>query len=377
MRMLYAFPEPFPLDRARGVQVAHSVCALAAEGNSVHFAYVPAEGTHEPFSAYGLTQPDTVALAPLSRGLGRPLPLRSNRLFSFRLGRWLKNACRNGKCPRCIIVRHVKLAHELLRKFPGIPLIYEAHEVFAETAPARTREKLHRLESTVLHGAAVVSANSGETARKLINRYHLIRKIFVIPNGVELPQSLPPKPWREAHLHVIYTGSFFKWKGVRDLVDAGQWLPGFRITLVGGEHRQIEELRGHVAAGGAEIAFSGHLPHRRTMAALAGSCIAVLPNRNDPDSAFTSPLKLFEYMASGCAVVASDLQPIREIADENDVIWVKPGAPRALAEAIRKLAAEPETARQMGERLRLKARNYTWGARAKKQVEAIRSVLDA
>lgn len=373
MHMLYVFPEPFPINRARGVQVAHSVCALASQGVALYFAYVPAEAG-DPFSSYVIKKPGTVTLVPLSRGLGWPLyklPWHSNKLFFCRLRKWLNHAYRKNLLPDCIIVRHIKLASFLLQNFPDIPLLYEAHEVFAEVAPENKRAKIYDIERMVLERASIVTANSSGTAKKIRERYRIDRYIFILPNGVAMPESLPEKPWAEAHLHVIYTGSLFEWKGVQDLVEAAKWLPDFRITVIGGEPHQIEKLRKHVVSDGAEIVFLGHLPHKQTIEIVSRSCIAVLPNRNDENSAFTSPLKLFEYMASGCAVVASDIPSIREIVEDSEAIWFEPGNPKALAAAIKKLASVPQTAKHMGEKLRRKAYDYTWEARAKKQINII------
>ena len=94
------------------------------------------------------------------------------------------------------------------------------------------------------------------------------------------------------------------------------------------------------------------------------ACIAVLPNRADPDSVFTSPIKLFEYMAAGCAIVASDLPAMREILADDEVMWSKPGDPGSIAEAIKALVGDPARARRMGERVREKSRQYTWQTRA-------------
>jgi len=102
------------------------------------------------------------------------------------------------------------------------------------------------------------------------------------------------------------------------------------------------------------------------MERLAASCIAVLPNRPDPDSAFTSPIKLFEYMAAGCAVVAADLAPLREVLADDEAAWFRAGDAADLARAMRELAADPVRARGMGERLREKSAAYTWQARAER-----------
>ena len=82
-------------------------------------------------------------------------------------------------------------------------------------------------------------------------------------------------------------------------------------------------------------------------------------------NAYTSPLKLFEYMASGRPIVASDLPSIREIlTHERNALLIAPGNPQALTAAIRRLIED----RALGERIARQAledaREYTWDRRA-------------
>jgi glycosyltransferase involved in cell wall biosynthesis len=125
---------------------------------------------------------------------------------------------------------------------------------------------------------------------------------------------------------------------------------------------------------GAEIELVARLPHNEVMTRLAEACIAVLPNRPDPDSAFTSPIKLFEYMAAGCAVVAADLPSIREILGNDEAIWFTSGDAKSLAVALQNIATNNH-AEALGAVLREKSRAYTWQARAEKIKEFIFSSL--
>ena len=377
MEILYVFPEPLPLPRARGIQVTHTVAALAQAGITVHLAYVPTAGQPDPLAAYGIERPPGVELVPLSRGLPAPfsrLPLHSNRLFFYRLRRWLKQQARHGRAPGLIMARHLKIAHALLERVPGIPLLYEAHEVFADVTLPHKRARLAAIEATVLRRARELIAVTRGAAEDLKMRYRLTREIHVLPDAVSWPAQVPDKPWHEAVRHIVYAGSFFPWKGVQDLVAAAQWLPGCRLTLVGGSPERIGEFRTQLADTGAEVVFTGHVSHAQALAALGGACIAVLPNRAEPNSLWSSPLKLFEYMAAGCAVVAADLPSIREILAEDEAEWVAPGDPRALADGIRRLADDPERARRLGERLRERARNFTWEARAGQLIAIMRKI---
>ena len=369
MRLLYAFPEPLPLERARGVQLAHTVAELARLGMEVELAYVPNPPQH-PLAYYGVEAPAGLSLTPLSRSLPWPLArIHSNRLFLWRL------LTRIAAAPDALLfVRHLKLAALLCQSRPGRKLVYEAHEVFSDTAPPAKRSLQFEMESQVLRTATLVIANSLPTAERLRELYGE-REIEVLPNGVDWPEQVPDKDWAHAGLHIAYAGSFFAWKGVADLVQAASELPGCRITLYGGDAAALARERSRAPAAGAQLEFRGHVPQQEVMGGLADACIAVLPNRDDPDSRFTSPIKLFEYMAAGCAIVASDLPPLRAVLAEDEAAWVRPGDPASLAEGIRSLVANPERARRMGERAREKARGFTWRARAERLAGLLRATL--
>jgi glycosyltransferase involved in cell wall biosynthesis len=370
VKVLYVFPEPLPLERARGIQTVHTVAALAAQGIDVTLAHVPSSG--DPFAAYSVIRPRNVSLLQVSRSLPWPLGrVHSNGFFAARLLRHIDLAETGA-----VVARHLKVSEFLLRRIPGLRLVYEAHEVFADTAPARRREETAARERAVVTGASALVANSKATAARLRALYRVAGPVEVIPNGVEYPESIPAKDWSRAGERIVYAGSFFGWKGVDDLVDAARALPGFRVRLIGGSEERIAELRARAGSAGAKLDFAGHIPHGNVASELARACIAVLPNRADPDSAFTSPIKLFEYMAAGCAVVASDLPSLREVIDRDDAVWTAPGDPAGLASAIRSLAEDPERARRMGTRLREKARGYTWAARGERLARVLRPLLE-
>lgn len=373
LHVLYAFPEPLPLPRARAVQVAHAVAGLFATGVRVTLAYVPVEGHPNPFDAAGLPVPQGLDLLPLSRNW--PFPFRrwhSVQIFARRLR---KRLAAMPSRPDLILVRHVKLAAILLRDTPHIPLIYEAHEVFAETVQGKRRAQVFSMEQEVVKGALAIITNSQVTLDTLVQHYGSPARSIVLPNGVDLPGEVPEKPWQTAARHIVYTGSFFSWKGVDDLLQASRELPGCRITLVGGEPEQIDRIRKEYPTGGAELELLPRLPHAQVAGVLAGAAIAVLPNRPESDSRFTSPIKLFEYMGAGCAIVASDLPSIREVASDDEVAWFRPGDPAQLASTIRRLVADPDKAARLGAAVRARGSLYTWEARAERLANFLESAV--
>lgn len=375
MKLFYAFPEPLPLPRARGVQVAFSITSLAKAGVAVELAYVPVDKQHP----LGAAAPGTdVRLTPISRSW--PVPLDRLPPFSrWHSVRWFHSRLQQAmatSAPDAIYVRHLKLADLLLRAGKSIPpLIYEAHEVFFDTVADTKRGKVLATEKNVVKGAAAVVCNSEATAARLLALYGPIGRLLVLPNGVTRPIALPEKPWHECQKHIIYAGSFFGWKGVDDLVAAAEKLDGFHITLVGGDVAQLERLRVRLPNQGARISLMPRLPHAEVMSLLTSACIAVLPNRPDPDSAFTSPIKLFEYMAAGCAVVAADLPSIREILDPSDAYWFRAGDPEDLAMRLKDAARSSVDAEAQGARLREKSRLYSWDARSERLREFLTQVI--
>jgi glycosyltransferase involved in cell wall biosynthesis len=112
---------------------------------------------------------------------------------------------------------------------------------------------------------------------------------------------------------------------------------------------------------------------------LVSADILALPN---PASAIsnhaTSPLKLFEYMAAGRAIVASDLPSIREVLNhDTNALLVAPGDPAALAAAIRRLATDAALRGRLGAAARSAVLDYSWSRRAERLEQLFTQVLSA
>jgi glycosyltransferase involved in cell wall biosynthesis len=371
MKLLYAFPEALPLPKARGLQVAWMTEALCAAGVEVTLAHGPSPDGH-PLVPIGREQlPEGLTLLPVTRHW--PFPLQ--RWHSVARFAYLLKEHMRRHPPEIVFVRHFKLAYRLLRARPDLPLVYEAHECFAATAPAAKRAELAAQEAYVLARAAGVVHISRALRDALLSQYRIGGAEIVLHSGVNVPAERPGKDWENCGRHVVYVGSFFDWKGVDDLVAAAQHLPGCRIALVGGEPGDIERLERQIPPSGAAVELLPRLPAEKAMKYLLDACIAVLPNRSEGISQFTSPLKLFEYMGAGCAVVAADLPSIREVLPPQGCGWFSPADPASLAKAISRFAANPQIARAQGENLRSLAENYTWAARANALAAFLASIL--
>ena len=87
---------------------------------------------------------------------------------------------------------------------------------------------------------------------------------------------------------------------------------------------------------------------------------------------YTSPLKLFEYMASKRPIIASDLPSIREILNTENAILVKPGSAKALANAIKFALENPDFCAKISKQAYKDVQKYTWEKRAKRILEFIK-----
>jgi glycosyltransferase involved in cell wall biosynthesis len=116
----------------------------------------------------------------------------------------------------------------------------------------------------------------------------------------------------------------------------------------------------------SRVTFTGHVEPGKVPALLGRATVLVLPNPASSVSMhFTSPLKLFEYMATGRAIVASDLPSFREVLRHGHNAWlVSPGDPDALARGIRRVAEDRELAERLARQALVDVADYSWDRRA-------------
>lgn len=165
---------------------------------------------------------------------------------------------------------------------------------------------------------------------------------------------------------VVYTGGLLAWKGADVLVEAARALPDVYFVVVGGMDGDVRRLRAR-AGGLANVRLDGFQLPTRVPLYLAAADVGVVPNRSKPaiSARYTSPLKVFEAMAAGLPLVASDVPSLRELLlDGRDALLVPPDDPGALAQGIARLAGDAALRARLGESLSSRAAAHTWDARA-------------
>lgn len=192
-------------------------------------------------------------------------------------------------------------------------------------------------------------------------------RLEVLRNGVDSVYLSEEENYEEnERFEILYVGSFKERKGVDVLVDAFQHLEEkFELTLVGGRDANkdlLEKIRLDDA-----ISFRGRVPEKQLPGLMQSADVLVLPSNDTKyQRKFTSPMKLFEYLASGTPVVASELPTTREIAGDT-VFYFKPGNPEALASQIKNAVDEDEDKAAAVRR----AEEFTWEERARRIKEVV------
>ncbi len=115
-----------------------------------------------------------------------------------------------------------------------------------------------------------------------------------------------------------------------------------------------------------------HVPQRELPLYLKAADALIMNYPNTEHYArYMSPLKLFEYMASGRPIVTSDLPSLREILSEKEAVFFKPDDLADLALKTKELLANPILAEQLASNALQKVQNYTWKKRAKQAFDFI------
>jgi glycosyltransferase involved in cell wall biosynthesis len=164
---------------------------------------------------------------------------------------------------------------------------------------------------------------------------------------------------------VVYTGRANEGKGIPVLLEAARHLEriGARVMVVG----KVYDEQFRVQAP-PNVTFTGFVPPAQIPPYLAAADALVLPTTADLRyAAYTSPLKLFEYMAARRPVVASNLPVLREVLqDESNALLYPPKEPAALAAAVERLWREPRLADSIAAQAERDVEQYSWDNRARR-----------
>jgi glycosyltransferase involved in cell wall biosynthesis len=218
-------------------------------------------------------------------------------------------------------------------------------------------------------------------------RMHLRADEFVIaPNGVELERfvSLPDPVSARRNIDlrkaptVLCAGHLYAGRGVDLFLTLAESLSDAHFVWVGGRQADVEEWT-RKAAHLSNVTFIGFVPNVEVPRYLAAADVLLMPyarsiigSSGDASSAsVASPMKMFEYMAAGRAILTSDLPVIREVLDDSSAAFAPPEDAPAWIAALKSLLADPARRAALASTARRNVEKYTWLARAEKILDGI------
>jgi glycosyltransferase involved in cell wall biosynthesis len=336
---------------------------------------------------------DVVLLAPHSSDVTvdgvRVVPIRRP---NHRLGRMLFGAARAyhqaQRMPASLYHIHdpeLLFAGWLLAR-SGRAVIYDAHE----DTPAQILDKdwipkplrrivawaFDRIERRLTRSfARVITATE-----KIAERFPNATVVHNYPDIESFPAPTPRVPRDE--VHAVYVGGLTRTRGATQMVEALGALRSGNVTLelIGAIDPAALAQELGTLSGYAHVRAHGQKPWDESWRFVrqVGDIGLLLyqPAKNHVDAL---PTKLFEYMASGLPVIASDFPLWRRILEESGAgLVADPGDPQAIAVAIDRLVADPALRRAMGERARTAAvERYNWQTEGERLLQVYREALHA
>lgn len=207
-------------------------------------------------------------------------------------------------------------------------------------------------------------------------------KILVLEDGVDLERfevNDDVLAWRSElgldpiKRYAVYSGHLYKDKGIDMILAAAKQLADRKdlvFLLVGGfdSDRHVWEKKSR-DVGLANIKFTGFMPNAKVPGYLKAADCLLLPYRMDMkhtvmDIHTTSPLKLFEYMAAGRPIVATDIPTVAKVLNDGEsALLVPPGEIKAFCDAIEKCLDRPEVASGLSRQAGQIVQQHSWSSR--------------
>jgi glycosyltransferase involved in cell wall biosynthesis len=279
-----------------------------------------------------------------------PWKIRSGAWFFRQLDRLIASLK-----PDAVFTMHLKAADHLVKRHPSLPLVFEAHEIFADTYPetsARHRQllEMERRVYARVRGVVAISSTSPKACKAA---FPCASPCASSTTASTRPCSSTP-PRRPTSHELIYAGSLQPWKGVPVAIEAMRLLPEFHLTVLGGAGKSLDLLRQNAPAN---VTFP-----RPGAARGVASLSAKSRHRTHAESARTAqralhlPAEAARVLGGGKGIVASRIPVFDQLDLGGWVDLVPSGSPEALAAAVR----VPDATRHRSRAAQELGRQFLW-----------------
>jgi glycosyltransferase involved in cell wall biosynthesis len=207
----------------------------------------------------------------------------------------------------------------------------------------------------------------------------------VAPMGVDLKlyENLPDPTEARGHLGLPegftagYTGHLYPGRGLELLYQVAHRNPGIMFLWVGGEKNAVDAWRERALKDGIDnLHIHGFVPNEELPLFQAACDVLLMPYESRVSvssgantAAFASPMKVFEYLAAGRAILSSDLPVLLEILDSTNSVILPMDDIEAWSHELQGLMVDPSRRETLAEHARADVYQYSWIERAKRSIQ--------
>lgn len=358
--MLYIANIRLPTEKAHGIQIMEMAGAFRGAGANIELV-VPRRNnpiTEDPFTYYKVPETFQITYLPSLDFVrfGRVGFLAQSLTFTISALLYAKK--------RDVLVYSRDELFLFPLSFIGVPYVFEVHAA-----------KWHIIMRRAMGKAQLVVPISLGLKNFYEERGVPKSKMVIAPDGVNLARFNVSESKADCRTKLslpqdkkiaLYAGHLYARKGAHILAEAAKDLPKEALCVfVGGTTEDIERFMKQYGAL-ENVLIVGYRSHDDIPYYLRAADVLVLPNSALDDDArlYTSPMKLFEYMASGTPIIASDVPSLREVLNTENAFLVHPDNSTVLSLAINKVFAKKSMGLMHTRKAHEDVLNYTWEKRA-------------
>lgn len=376
MRIAYIATSRIPSSTANSIQVMKVCQALTQNGEEVHL-YIPGRGNldwNAISKQYGLALRFPITLLPSRHPLKR---------LDF-----VWAALQHARINRADLIYTRLLWAAAGALFIKKPVILEMHDLPA----GRFGPRLFKwyLESTGTKLTVVITNSLRSRLEEKFKFTFSEQEVLVAPDGVDIERyaALPDAPAARKKLGLkeaftaAYSGGFYEGRGLETLLELAGAFPQIQFLWIGGRPEEvarwtarIEEL--HLA----NVVLTGFVSNSILPSYQAAADILLMPygkafsgSSGGNIADVSSPMKMFEYMAAGRAILTSDIPVLREVLNENNACFYKPEDFSDLRDQFSVLLSDDQKRAALASQAKIDVTNYTWQKRMQRIIKFIGEV---
>lgn len=201
-------------------------------------------------------------------------------------------------------------------------------------------------------------------------------RTFVLPNGItakNYSNLSTDSVFSEPFLRIGYIGKLTRGKGLDTICNLAKLDTENRYFIYGGSRESAESEIEDVFPD--NVSFGGYVENKNVPSLIEKLDVLLLPNKSDqvigdePLGKITSPIKMFEYMASNRPIIGSDIPVLKEILNDDNSFLVSESDAGEWLAAVKKIEGDHAVALEKASRARAEVQQYTWRSRALAMLE--------